>query len=168
MKKNTGNTAVNITIIIAVILVSAWLFWGRPSLENSNTTTASSTATVGNSVAHINGKDISLIVVDTPETRETGLGNRAGLPQDQAMLFVFEKPDKYEFWMKDMKFPLDMIWLDPNFKVVYIQTNISPDTYPDITFMPDQDALYVLEANAGFAAQNSLKIGDVVQVSLKK
>jgi uncharacterized protein len=109
----------------------------------------------------INGKTISLIVVDTPAGRAHGLSDRESLPENSAMLFVFQDPDKYGFWMKDMKFPIDMIWLDPAFKVVYIAQNVSPNTYPQV-FTPPEKSLYVLETNANFAYENDIKVGSVL------
>lgn len=167
MKRNTGNSTAVILVIIGIIIVAGLMFFGKnnPDLGSSGSV---STATSSEPVLNVNGKTVHLIVVNTPESRELGLGNRESLPEDQAMLFVFDKPDKYEFWMKDMEFPIDMIWLDQNFKIVHIESDVAPETYPDQTFMPDKDALYVIEANSLFAQKNNLKIGDTLDVRLKK
>jgi hypothetical protein len=65
-------------------------------------------------------------IADTPEKRRAGLMHRVSLPENQGMLFVFEKPGIYGFWMKNTLIPLDIIWLDENFKVVYIKENVQP------------------------------------------
>ncbi len=96
--------------------------------------------------------------VSTPVALERGLSGRASLPGDSAMLFVFERPGKQCFWMKDMNFALDIIWLDATKRVVYLALDISPETYPK-TFCPDQDAAYVVEVNAGRAQKNGVKVG---------
>ena len=111
-----------------------------------------------------NNKEISLIVVDTPESRRIGLGGKESLPENTAMLFVFDKPAQHEFWMKDMKFSIDIIWLDEKKKIVHIEQNLSPDTYPT-TFIPPQKSLYALEVNAGFTQRNSLKVGEILNFS---
>lgn len=90
----------------------------------------------------------------TPAQRAKGLGGRNCISDDQGMLFEFEKPDYYSFWMKDMKFPIDIIWINKNHQVVTIKPNLSPSTYPQ-TFINDFPAQYVLELKAG----QSLKLG---------
>lgn len=89
--------------------------------------------------------------------RGQGLGDRNSLPQNQGMLFIFETSDVYPFWMRDMKFPLDIIWLNEDYKVVYIEKNIKPESYPK-TFQPLSPAKYVLEVNAGWANANNIKM----------
>jgi hypothetical protein len=81
------------------------------------------------------------------------------LAKNEGMLFVFNHPSQHVFWMKDMNFPIDMIWLDENLKIIYFQKNVLPESYP-ATFGPDQNSLYVLEVNAGFSDKHNLKIGD--------
>ncbi len=169
MKKNTGNAITTIVIIIAVIIVGVWIFKSKSNPELLDATpTPTVTAPSNGSTAKINGKTISLLIADTEDSRELGLGGRASLGENEAMLFVFETADRYEFWMKDMKIPIDIIWLDSNFKIVHIESNVSPDTYPEETFAPEENSLYVLETNALFAQKNNLKIGDAVEISLKK
>jgi len=111
----------------------------------------------------IGGTTIYVKIADTPALQEHGLSDTASLPPDQGMLFVFPRSGIYAFWMKDMHYSLDMIWMDDNGKVIYIAPNVSPDTYPAQTFSSDKPAKYVLEVNAGFAAQHTVRIGDVAQ-----
>ena len=80
------------------------------------------------------------------------------------MLFEFAEPDFYGFWMKDMNYPIDIIWLSDDFRVVFIKENASPASYPE-TFMPSAPARYVLETAAGFSEKNNLKIGDKASFS---
>ncbi len=102
--------------------------------------------------------EVSLEVVDNESSRTLGLSGRDSLPNDKAMLFVFEQPDKYCFWMKDMKFNIDMIWLDSDKKIVKIQKDVSPGTFPK-SFCSMQDALYVLELNGGESTKFGLATG---------
>jgi uncharacterized protein len=100
----------------------------------------------------------NVLVADTEALRELGLGQRATLPEDSGMLFVFDHADTYGFWMKDMEFPLDIIWLDQDFRVIHIERDLSPETYPKI-FTPTAKASFVLEVNAGIAEKNNYTEG---------
>ncbi len=117
-------------------------------------------------VLNLPNKEISLIVVSTSETRTKGLGNLETLSQDSAMLFTFDEPDRYGIWMKDMKFSIDILWLDEKGKIIYIENDISPNTYPKV-FTPIEKSSYVLEANAGFVKKNNLIVGKVLNFTQK-
>ncbi len=91
-----------------------------------------------------------------------GLSGRNSLLSDEGMLFIFSKPDKNYFWMKEMNFPIDMVWIGDDFKVIYIKNNAQPSSYPE-SFGPDVDSRYVLEISAGFSEKNNLKVGDFVE-----
>ncbi len=102
-----------------------------------------------------------LEIADTETLQERGLSYRSELASNTGMLFVFNTPNMYYFWMKDMNFPIDIIWLDENKKVVHIERALSPSTYPG-SFGPQTPTQYVIEIGAGAAAQVGLKTGDVV------
>ena len=108
------------------------------------------------------GVDIKVDLALTPAEQNQGLSGRTSLNGDEGMLFIFDLPGKYAFWMKDMNFPIDMIWLGEDMKVVYIKKNALPKNYPE-TYQPgkaDGDAKYVLEVVSGFSDKNNLKVGD--------
>lgn len=90
--------------------------------------------------------------------RNKGLSGKKCIPENQAMLFVFDKPDTYGFWMKDMNFPIDMLWLDADKKVVFIQKNATPESYPKV-FKPKEKSLYVLEVASGTADKLNVTVG---------
>jgi len=115
---------------------------------------------------HLPNKDILLTVVNTNEEKNLGLSNRESLASDNAMLFVFKDPDRYGIWMKDMKFPIDIFWLDEKKKIISIESDISPNTYPKV-FYPSTESSYVLEANRNFAKENNLSVGKVLNFDLK-
>lgn len=98
----------------------------------------------------------------TPETQVEGLSGRSILKEDEGMLFVFDKFELHNFWMKEMNFPIDIIWLNKNFEIVYIQKNAQPESFPE-TFGPEKETKYVLEVIAGFCEKNNLKVGDRVE-----
>lgn len=99
-------------------------------------------------------------VADTAVKRQSGLMFRKSLPQDHGMLFIFEQPDFYRFWMKNCLFPIDMIWLDQNKRIVSVTSNAPPClSDPCPTYQPASKALYVIETVAGFANENGLRPG---------
>jgi len=110
----------------------------------------------------IAGKILKVDLVLTQKTQEKGLSGREKLKEDEGMLFVFDYMGQYSFWMKDMNFPIDIIWISDDFKVVYIKKNATPESYPE-TFTPEQNAKYVLEVLAQFSEKNNLKVGDKVE-----
>jgi hypothetical protein len=113
----------------------------------------------GTTILRTGSKKYTLFVVSTPTTQQLGLGQRASLPKDQGMLFVFGQAAQQCFWMKDMHFPLDMIWLSPSHRVEHIQPDVSPKTYPN-SFCPDVTAQYVIELNAGQASAAGIYTGE--------
>ena len=107
----------------------------------------------------ISNNDFRVEVVSTIEKMETGLGGRNDLCSNCGMLFKFNDTGRYSFWMKDMKFPLDIIWISKD-KIVYIEKNILPTFIGKIA--PLEDADMVLEINAGISEGLGIKIGDRV------
>lgn len=111
----------------------------------------------------IGGKTVRVDIADTPLTQAAGLSGREQLKENEGMLFVFDKAGKYPFWMKDMKFAIDIIWITEDKHVVHIEKNALPESYPNI-LGGGEDAKYVLEVNAGFSQKNNLKIRDAVEI----
>jgi uncharacterized membrane protein (UPF0127 family) len=103
-------------------------------------------------------------VANTRASRELGLSGRKQMGDDEGVLFVFDAPGRYGFWMKDMQFPLDIVWINENGIVVSIERNLSPDTYPQ-TYMNQADASYVLEMKAGLAEKFGLYLGSKVKMT---
>jgi uncharacterized membrane protein (UPF0127 family) len=111
----------------------------------------------------IGDAEVSVTYADTPELQSRGLSGVKSLESDEGMFFVFEKPDKYGFWMKDMLFPIDIVWIDDSLHVIDVTKSLSPDTYPKI-FTPQTPVKYVLEVRAGFFDEHKLQIGDEVKI----
>lgn len=98
----------------------------------------------------INNKCFNVETAKTTEKRKVGLMYRENLAQDSGMLFIFDQEAKHYFWMKNTLIPLDMIWINSNKEVVYIEKNVQPcEADPCLTYGPDKEAKYVLEINAG-------------------
>lgn len=100
-------------------------------------------------------------VASTEAARERGLSGRDSLAPGSGMLFVFDHDDKFGFWMKDMKFAIDIVWLDASGTVLTIAPDLSPSTYPN-AFYPSRPARYVLEVPAGFAKGHGVAEGSKV------
>ena len=107
-------------------------------------------------------ENMSLEYAITPADRERGLSGRDRLAHYRGMLFKFEQPGLHCFWMRDMKFPIDIVWLDEHKKVVDIRQNVEPSTYP-ASFCPAQNASYVVEVQAGLSAKAGVVVGEQIQ-----
>ncbi len=105
-------------------------------------------------------KTYTLFIADTEEKRSKGLSDIPSIKSNEGMLFTFEKPDYYFFWMKDMKFPLDFIFINQN-KVVNIFENISPSPYLN-SFTSSEKADKVIELNSGEIKKSPIQKGDTV------
>lgn len=108
-------------------------------------------------------------VVDTPSSRALGLSFRKGLGEGKGMLFIFDHPGRYGFWMKDMLFSLDIIWINQDGVVVHIERNVTPESYTEApndpkTFINTPDASYVLELESGKAETYGLYLGTKVVI----
>ena len=140
--------------LIAIALGAYYFKYGFPKLETENSL-AVRMLTIG-------GKTLEVEIADTLVSRKQGLSGKESLGDNQGMLFVYGEPGNYSFWMKDMKFAIDIIWIDENKKIVDIVKNISPDTFPQ-TFQPSSPAQYALEVNAGWTDKNFVRMGDLVE-----
>jgi hypothetical protein len=107
------------------------------------------------------GKELQIILADTNELQVKGLSGSSSIASDRAMLFLFNKPGKYGFWMKDMLYSIDIIWVDVNGKVVHIVRGAAPESFPTI-FKPSTDAIAVIEIKSGLAREIGLTEGQYV------
>jgi uncharacterized protein len=103
----------------------------------------------------------------TPQERVAGLGNRDSLAKDAGMLFVFPSAQQPTFWMKDMRFPLDFVWISAEKRVVQVTENVPPPASgtPDSAlqiYAPAGPVQFVLEVNAGAVARGGVQVGDIV------
>ncbi len=117
-----------------------------------------------NSTVDVGSRVIDIERADTEASRTKGLSGRPCIKSNQALLFVFDKSDQANhcFWMKDMRFGIDMIWLDSDKKVVNIVRDVQPQTYPK-SFCPGHPTSYVMEIKQNTASYLGLEIGAVVK-----
>jgi uncharacterized membrane protein (UPF0127 family) len=113
------------------------------------------------------GNSITAELALTDQERMQGLMFRTGLSEDQGMLFVFAEERIYPFWMKNMKFAIDIIWLDSQKRIVHIERSVPPcKKEPCPSYSPDLSALYVLELRAGSVDERKLKLHDQLEFIL--
>ena len=112
-----------------------------------------------NAVLSLRDVTVDVEIADTPAARTQGLSGRHELAPGTGMLFVFDRPDTYGFWMPDMYFSIDILWLDVNKRVVHIEPDVSPESYPE-SFSPPAPALYVLEVPSGWSREHGISVGD--------
>jgi uncharacterized membrane protein (UPF0127 family) len=151
--------------IVAVFFVSVFLYFNLPNVGRNLPSIKE--ITTQNNLEDIRQVKIGNVVLKvdlalTPEEQQQGLSGRELLIEDQGMLFVFDTPGRYPFWMKDMNFPIDMIWVSEDNHIVFIKKNATPESYPE-SFVSLKDAKYVLETVSGFADKNNIKEGDTVE-----
>lgn len=159
-------------LILSFIFFVFWVFIFF--LLNSQTVVAPEKYFYENKIMEINGKSIVVEIADTLEKQAKGLSGRQSMPGDQGMLFIFSAPDHYSFWMKDMLFDLDFIWISGN-TVAEIDKNVKPEDYepastrrsslggPPKVLIPKNKIDKVLEVNAGTAERLGIKEGDEVK-----
>lgn len=104
---------------------------------------------------------ITLETAQTSAQRAKGLSGRDSLRNDQGMVFIFERPQKACFWMKDTNFDLDIIWLNDQKQITQIRPQVSPDDYPEI-YCAGPNTKYVIELPAGATARNQLVVGQQI------
>lgn len=114
----------------------------------------------------INSQTFNLLLAKTDKEKRIGLSEKKSLPENSGMLFVFEKPDYYSFWMKEMQFPIDIIFINKN-RIITVYHELKPPQTPEENlpiYKPDEPADMVLEINSGLAQKYNLKKGDSVKL----
>ena len=116
-----------------------------------------------NSCVNIGAECYFLEKAYTNEDRIRGLSGRESLVENSGMLFVFDYAEIQCMWMKDMKISNDIIWIDESKKVIKVEQNVRPETYPN-SFCSDIPARYVIELNAGQVQKNQLTVGQQINL----
>jgi uncharacterized membrane protein (UPF0127 family) len=121
---------------------------------------------VQDEVLQIKQHKLNVQLADTPEKRQKGLGGITSISDSEGMLFIFS-PSQPQFWMKDMKFSIDIIWIKDN-KIVGITDNVKaePNTPDDqlIRYSPPSEVDKVLEVSAGWTFRHDVWAGDTISV----
>ena len=114
----------------------------------------------------IDGAVFDVEIASTTMEQARGLSNRPSLGANQGMLFIFSTPGTQSFWMKDMNFPLDMIWIGGNTVVGFSQNDPAEPNVasPSNIYFSPSNTDKVLEVNAGTVAKYNIQVGDSVQI----
>ena len=110
-----------------------------------------------------NGKEIFVDVARTQKQQLKGLSGRVFLAENEGLLFVHEKADYQSYWMKEMLFPIDIIWIANNQVVGFVQST-QPQEPPLTIYTSPVPVDKVLEVNAEFVQENSIKVGDILDI----
>lgn len=102
-------------------------------------------------------------VADSLPERIKGLSDTPYLPDGVVKLFAFGTEGEQSIWMKDMNYPIDIIWVARDGTILYIKESVSPDTYPE-SFSSPKPAFYVIETNAGFTSKSGITVGDEIVI----
>lgn len=111
----------------------------------------------------VHGEKMFVEIAKDAAAVQKGLSGRASLSKDRGMLFIFEQPARYRFWMPDMHFPIDIIWIEGG-RVVDLDKSVSPEFDPLAPrfYSPERPVRYVLETNSGFAESAGIVAGDTI------
>ena len=124
-----------------------------------------SACTIDYSKACFNGKCIDLEVMNTDEEKAKGLMFRESLDEDKGLLFLYFVEGERNFWMKNVKFPIDIIWLDKNNEIIHIERDVPGCLEVNCpTYSAGTNALNVIEVNANFTLENNINVGDIVRL----
>lgn len=150
-----------VIVILAIVLGVAAVNLISNNFHFPFSSQPKSTVTIDRQTFHVQ-------IARTEQQKEMGLSNTATLPQDQGMIFLFATPDYYGFWMRNMKFPLDILYIARNkiVSIAYNVTNPNNPSQPLPVYKPSQPADTVLEINGGLSTKYHFSIGDSVSVSL--
>jgi len=182
---NKTSTVLLAIIILAIVTGTYYSYQRKPMTDDGNSRAVSLSASsltiedvkkvssdeIARQLAgtyktiRISGKnDFSTIadVSDTDALQFQGLSGRTSLEEGASMLFIFPKDGQYRFWMKDMQFSIDMIWLDATKKIISIESDVSPESYPESFGPLTSTTRYVLEVPTGTAKKFDLKVGDML------
>ena len=117
------------------------------------------------SVSLSDGTSVKVTIADTDARRAKGLSGRDVLDENEGMLFLFPGGATPYFWMKDMKFAIDIIWIQSDVVVGFDQ-NVQSENPPVTYYYPTETIDRVLEVQAGFVQKHGLKVGDQLDIRL--
>lgn len=105
-------------------------------------------------------------VAETDKDRQIGLSNKNKLGEDEGMLFVFDKPDYYSFWMKEMKFPIDIVYLNGDKVITVIENALPPLNNQELKiYQPTEPSDRVLEIKSGLSGKYNIKKGTSLKIN---
>lgn len=112
-----------------------------------------------------NGTVVVVEIADDEFERVQGLSDREMLEEGTGLLFFHDRSDYQRYWMKDMNFPIDIIWIDGDEVVGFVEA-AQPEEPPLTIYTSPAPVDKVLEVFSGFVAQHGLEIGDILDIEL--
>lgn len=161
---------------VSIVLISAGCYKQdhellRPSMENNQSPVDTTLSENYNTPITVGDKNLSVEIVDTDESRKLGLSNRTTLPESSGMLFDFTNTETSlpSFWMKDMNFDIDIIWINKD-EIIGITPNVPAPKNKNISeaslpiYSPPSNITHVLEVPSGWSKKNNIKIGNDIKI----
>ena len=158
LKKNPFLVLGSVLLALGVIFLAASYF-SREEMSDR--------AEVVSDITYVHEGDFKFEIADSPEKQVQGLSGRTSIDDHYGMLFVFETPRIPGFWMKDMNFAIDIIWLSDTGEILGVEDSVSPDSYPNV-FEPSVPVSYVLETRAGYARDRGWEVGETILLPILK
>jgi len=112
-----------------------------------------------------NGASVFIEIADTEKERRQGLSERVSLSVGYGLLFIHETRETPSYWMKDMFFPIDIIWIDDG-EVIGLTQNAEPENPARTFYTPPSPVTHVLEVNAGFIEQRGISVGNTIDIKV--
>lgn len=149
--------AFGIVFVVAVAAAGFYFFGSAPPAAKK-------------AAVRIGNREFAAEVADTPLRRAKGLSGRAMLPENEGMLFVFEREGSHGFWMKDMRFPIDIVWIRGD-RIVGFAEGVAPQPERSVFNLdihyPPEPVDKVLEVAAGAVGRCGFRVGDLVTVAVQ-
>lgn len=153
-----------IVLIVSIATFGVFRIYSN-QINTRDDTNQASRSNLPNTKLSINAHVFNVELATTSAERTAGLSGRQSLADDGGMLFVDDDKQLQYFWMKDTLIPLDIIWIDDSKRIVHIDADVQPESYPK-SFGPDQPTPYVLELKGGTVWRQNIKVGDAVKFDL--
>ena len=164
MSLRNRNKIIYVITAILIIVVGLFIWFSRVSAPANDSLSAQNAEVLGNfKTIQIGGAIIRAELATTEAEQIQGLSGRTSMATSTGMFFVFDQPSKWGIWMKDMNFPIDVLWITDDYKINYIVENMTPASYPT-AYSPRTPARYVLEVPVGTVKNYGITVGQSVIV----
>ncbi len=160
---NNARTILVIGVAVAIIISATVLTIQRSIMQTNDTSPPA--LPVETARLQVGSHTITAVIARSLEEQKQGLSGQPHMAADVGMLFVYDTPRVQNFWMVDMRFPLDIIWINQG-KIIGVAEQVPPpqENEPIARVSSGQPADMVLEVNGGFFAAHQLQIGDAVTI----
>lgn len=156
----TNYKQTTIMLSVGVISILFFLYFCITKLDEKRVSTTNPRNYLDSEIITFDDNNFTSYIAQTNQQRSLGLSVFDFLADDEAMIFTSDQDDLQSFWMKDMKFPIDILWLNSQKQIVYIAKNADPADYPE-TYTSDVPAQYVIELKNGSIEKYVIQIGDM-------